>query len=91
MAKLKPAPLTAKTYSLAIQSLCIKDPDLAHILKVLKPPAFWIRKPGFASLIRIILEQQVSLASARASFDRLQAAVSPLTPQRFLELDDAGH
>ena len=90
MAKLKPAPLTAKTYSRAIQSLCDKDPDLAHILKVLNPPAFWIRKPGFASLIRIILEQQVSLASARASFDRLQAAVSPLTPQRFLELDDAG-
>jgi len=90
MAKSKPAPLTAKTFSRAIQYLCDSDPDLAHIMTVLNPPTFWTRKPGFASLIRIILEQQVSLASARASFDRLLAAVSPLTPQRFLEVNDAG-
>ena len=89
MAKLNPAPLTKKTFSQAIQYLCNSDPDLAHILTILNPPTFWTRKPGFASLIRIILEQQVSLASARASFNRLLGAVSPLTPDRFLELDDA--
>lgn len=89
MAKLNPAPLAKKTFSQAIQSLCDSDPDLAHILTILNPPTFWTRKPGFASLIRIILEQQVSLASARASFNRLLGAVSPLTPDRFLELDDA--
>lgn len=87
--RLKPTPLTRKTFSSAIQYLCDQDADLAHILTRLKPPAFWTRKPGFASLIRIILEQQVSLASARASFDRLKATVSPLTPQGFLELSDA--
>ena len=81
--------LTPKTFSVAIQSLCDSDPDLAHILTILRPPTFWTRKPGFASLIRIILEQQVSLASARASFDRLMAAVTLLTPDRFLELDEA--
>jgi DNA-3-methyladenine glycosylase II len=81
--------LTPKTFSVAIQSLCDSDPDLAHILTILRPPTFWTRKPGFASLIRIILEQQVSLASARASFDRLLAAVALLTPDRFLELDEA--
>jgi len=89
MTKLKPAPLTRKTFSRAIQYLGDKDADLAHILTRLKPPTFWTRRPGFASLIRIILEQQVSLASARASFDRLKATVSPLTPQGFLELSDA--
>jgi DNA-3-methyladenine glycosylase II len=89
MAKLKPAPLTPRSFSRAILYLCDKDPDLAHILTTLNPPTFWTRKPGFASLIRIILEQQVSLASARACFDRLLAAVSPLTPERFLELDEA--
>ena len=89
MTRQKPVRLTPKTFSVAIQSLCDSDPDLAHILTILKPPTFWTRKPGFASLIRIILEQQVSLASARASFDRLLAAVSPLTPDRFLELDEA--
>ena len=81
--------LTPKTFSVAIQSLCDSDPDLAHILTILSPPTFWTRKPGFASLIGIILEQQVSLASARASFDRLMAAVTLLTPDRFLELDEA--
>jgi DNA-3-methyladenine glycosylase II len=39
-------------------------------------------------LIHIILEQQVSLASARAAFNRLCACVSPLTPASFLTLDD---
>ncbi|MGB5746448.1 MAG: hypothetical protein WBM69_05670 [Desulfobacterales bacterium] len=89
MTKQNPVRLTQKTFSEAIQNLCDSDPDLAHILTILKLPTFWTRKPGFASLIRIILEQQVSLASARASFDRLRAAVFPLTPDRFLELDEA--
>ena len=89
MAKIKPAPLTKKTFSQAIHYLCDGDPDLAQVLTILNPPPFWTRKPGFASLIRIILEQQVSLASARASFDRLRGAISPLTPDRFLKLDDA--
>ncbi|MEJ2283418.1 MAG: hypothetical protein P8X85_07480 [Desulfobacterales bacterium] len=89
MKRLKPTPLTRKTFSRAIQYLGDKDADLARILTRLKPPTFWTRRPGFASLIRIILEQQVSLASARASFDRLKATVSPLTPQGVLELSDA--
>ena len=89
MAKIKPAPLTPRTFSQAIDTLCDSDPDLARILAILDPPVFWTRKPGFASLIHIILEQQVSLASARAAFARLRRAVSPLTPERFLQLDDA--
>ena len=89
MAKLIPSPLTRKAFSQAIPILCDSDPDLARILSILDPPAFWTRQPGFASLMRIILEQQVSLASARATFERLRAAVSPLTPGRFLKLDDA--
>ncbi len=48
----------------------------------------WTRKAGFPTLIHIILEQQVSLASARAAMNRLLTATSPLTPERFLQLDD---
>jgi len=81
--------LTKKTFARALKHLYRSDPDLAYIAKVLEPPVFWTRKPGFASLIHIILEQQVSLASARAAFERLLAAVAPLTADRFLELDDA--
>lgn len=89
MTILNPAPLTPKTFSQAIAFVCDSDPDLAHILTILEPPPFRTRKPGFASLMHIILEQQVSLASATASFDRLRRAVSPLTPERFLKLGDA--
>ncbi len=72
MTALDPVPLTKKTFARALRHLCNKDPDLAHLPAVLDLPVFWTRKPGFASLIHIILEQQVSLASARASFDRLR-------------------
>lgn len=48
----------------------------------------WSRKPGFSTLVHIILEQQVSLASARAAYDRLLKAVLALTPETFLELND---
>ena len=89
MTILNPAPLTPKTFSQAIAFVCDSDPDLAHILTILEPPPFRTRKPGFASLMHIILEQQVSLASAKASFDRLRRSVSPLTPERFLKLGDA--
>ena len=48
----------------------------------------WAREEGFHTLIHIILEQQVSLASAKAAYDRLIAAAAPLTPERFMQLND---
>jgi DNA-3-methyladenine glycosylase II len=53
------------------------------------PPPLWDRPAGFATLLHIVLEQQVSLASALAAFRRLEAAADPLTPERFLRLSDA--
>jgi DNA-3-methyladenine glycosylase II len=47
----------------------------------------WKREPGFPTLVHIILEQQVSLASAKAAFDRLRQAVPVLNPAEFLRLD----
>jgi DNA-3-methyladenine glycosylase II len=52
------------------------------------PPPFWVRDPGFPSLIQIILEQQVSLRSARAVFDRLAAVVHPITARGMLGTDE---
>ena len=49
----------------------------------------WARESGFSTLLHIILEQQVSLASARAAHTKLLEIASPLTPALFLELDDA--
>jgi DNA-3-methyladenine glycosylase II len=83
-----PPPLTQETLALAVRELAARDPDLAGIVERLGPPPLWDRPAGFGTLVYIVLEQQVSLASAKAAFDRLCAAVDPLTPGGFLELDD---
>jgi DNA-3-methyladenine glycosylase II len=71
-----------------IRELTVRDADLARVIQTYGVPPLWVREPGFPSLVYIILEQQVSLASARAAFQRLRAAASPLTPTRFLKLSD---
>jgi DNA-3-methyladenine glycosylase II len=81
--------LDETTYPLAINALCQADPDLARIHDLYGPPPLWAREPGFATLVKIILEQQVSLSSAQAAYDKLTAMVSPLTPGGLLGLDDA--
>ena len=52
------------------------------------PPPLWARDPSYATLVHLILEQQVSLASAQASFDRLVVALGEVTPAGVLGLDD---
>jgi DNA-3-methyladenine glycosylase II len=82
------APLTQTTLSAAVAELAGRDADFAAIVGRHGPPPLWDRVPGFATLVHIVLEQQVSLASARAAFDRLVAATDPLTPFSFLALSD---
>ena len=81
--------LTDATLPTALADLTARDPCLARIVAEFGPPPLWARAPGFPTLIHIILEQQVSLASAKAAFDRLLVVAAPLMPERFLELDDA--
>ncbi len=71
-----------------MRELSARDPDLAEVVERHGPPPLWARDPGFPTLVLLILEQQVSLASAKAAFDRLVAAVGTLTPTSFLPLDD---
>jgi DNA-3-methyladenine glycosylase II len=80
--------LTKETFAYALMVLGNLDKDLAHILETFGPPPIWERETGFSTLLRIILEQQVSLAAARAVFKRLCDVVQPLTPKNFLVLDD---
>jgi len=75
------------TFAVALQELSANDADLAHLLNTLGEPPRWFRDPGFATLLYIILEQQVSLQSAKALYTRLEATVDPLTPENFLTLD----
>jgi DNA-3-methyladenine glycosylase II len=60
-----------------VAELTDRDPVLAGIVERYGPPPLWSRPRGFPTLVRIILEQQVSLGSAAALFARLQAAVGP--------------
>jgi DNA-3-methyladenine glycosylase II len=80
--------LDSASYRGALDELAGRDHDLGGVLAELGPPPMWDREPGFPTLVHIILEQQVSLASARACFDKLLARVDRLTPAALLELDD---
>jgi DNA-3-methyladenine glycosylase II len=84
-----PIPLNKEALASAVDQLVVIDPDLAGIARKIGLPPLWERPAGFATLIHIILEQQVSLASAKAAFERLLALASPLTPARFLAFDEA--
>lgn len=80
--------LTVARLTSAVHELAERDEDLAGIVTRFGPPPLWDREPGFPTLLHIVLEQQVSLASARAAFDRLRGVADPLTPSRFLALTD---
>ncbi|MFN2493723.1 MAG: DNA-3-methyladenine glycosylase, partial [Pyrinomonadaceae bacterium] len=72
----------------AAKILARRDKDLAFILKRLGPPPLWDRKPGFSTLVHIILEQQVSLASAASIFARLKKNVVPFRPGHMVQLGE---
>ena len=48
----------------------------------------WSRSGTFQTLIHIILEQQVSLASARAALNKLTQKIGTVTPKKLLALSD---
>lgn len=51
-------------------------------------PPGWQRPGGFVSLSRIILEQQVSLTSAEAHFNKLNGYIKNFVPKEILKLTD---
>lgn len=80
--------LSEITLARAAKTLARRDRDLASILERLGPPPLWARKPGFPTLVKIILEQQVSLASAASIFSRLAKNVVPFHPARMIKLGE---
>lgn len=65
-----------------------QDVSLAKVVDKYGYPPLWAREHGFSSLVHIILEQQVSLESAKAAFNRLQAFISEVSPLHFLSIKD---
>ena len=70
-------------------SLAKKDNQLKGIIHRHGYPPMWKRKPNFETLIHIILEQQVSLASAKAALNKLKRKLGAITPKNLLVLTDA--
>jgi DNA-3-methyladenine glycosylase II len=81
--------LTARKLLFASRRLAASDRNLAQTHKMYGPPPLWDRPPGFETLLQIILEQQVSLASAKACYDKLCIRLKKVTPTKLLALDDA--
>lgn len=78
-----------KNLPLFCNELAEKDSDLAFIFQTFGTPPLWKREAGFATLIHIILEQQVSLASALSAFNKLKTKLGDITPENVLALSDA--
>ncbi|MBL0103139.1 MAG: DNA-3-methyladenine glycosylase 2 family protein [Bacteroidetes bacterium] len=66
----------------------LSKPLFKKIHKLYGPPPTWSRPEGFVSLSMFILEQQVSLASAKAHFEKLNSYVKKFSPKEILKLSD---
>ena len=83
--------LTMATLQTAALALAGRDRGLARIVERHGIPPMWGRPPGFATLVWIILEQQVSIASARTLFRRLSIALGgSVTPSAVKDAGIAG-
>ncbi|HBC36211.1 MAG TPA: DNA-3-methyladenine glycosylase 2 family protein [Marinobacter adhaerens] len=70
-----------ETLRMGVDVLAERDSDLYRIRDRLGYPPLWAREPGFASLVHIILEQQVSIKAAATMFERLASHLESVTPE----------
>jgi len=64
------------------------DPAIARIEAVTPEFPWRVRERGFAGLLRLMVEQQVSLASAAAIWARVEAGLGEVSPAAVLALED---
>jgi DNA-3-methyladenine glycosylase II len=76
------------TFHQIADELAREDSDLAMIIKTHGYAPMWTRPNTFETLVHIILEQQVSLASALATLNKLRERLKVITPENFIELTD---
>ena len=72
-----------------VESLAAGHRPFAELFDRNGLPPLWRREASFATLVRFVLEQQVSLASANAAFQRLEDRLSGVTPEGVLGSTDA--
>ncbi|MEI6748379.1 MAG: DNA-3-methyladenine glycosylase 2 family protein [Bacteroidota bacterium] len=71
-----------------IEKLLKADAVFTKIYDQYGPPPDWSRPQGFITLSKIILEQQVSLQSSNAHFNKLNSYMSAFTPEEIVKLSD---
>lgn len=81
--------LTADDIEEGLEALVRADPRLAAVRAFAGEVPLRLTPPGFASLVAIIVGQQVSRASADAIFGRLVMLADPLAPQALLDGGEA--
>ena len=69
------------------RQLAAQDPAVARMEAAVGPVPWRVHRPGFASLLQMVMGQQVSTASADAIWARLQAGLGEVTPAAVLALD----
>jgi DNA-3-methyladenine glycosylase II len=77
-----------KNFHQLCDALSARDSVFGDIIRQHSYPPMWTRPASFATLIHIILEQQVSLASALAAFNKLKQKIGVITPEKLLKLSD---
>ena len=79
---------TKQNFQHICDKLAAADDDLAMIINTHGYAPMWTRPNTFETLVHIILEQQVSLASALAALNKLKERLKEVTPVAFLTLTD---
>lgn len=79
---------TEQNFHSLCNGLAAKDTQLNAILQEFGYPPCWTRPNTFETLVLTILEQQVSLASAYAAFQRLKEKLPQITPNAILKMGD---
>jgi DNA-3-methyladenine glycosylase II len=71
----------------ACDELAACDSDLAALIAAIGYPPIETRATGFPTLLLLILEQQVSIASAQATYRRVEERLGAIEPTALLTLD----
>ncbi|MFT5471213.1 MAG: DNA-3-methyladenine glycosylase II [Verrucomicrobiales bacterium] len=80
---------TNKDIQTAVVSIGRADPDVARSAKLIGYPKARNRKPGFETLMGIVIGQQVSVAAGASIRAKLASTVEPLTPEVFLSTSES--
>ncbi|WP_329805824.1 DNA-3-methyladenine glycosylase family protein [Flavobacterium facile] len=71
-----------------LESLIEIEPKFQQIIDTYGHPTITTRPSGFVALSQLILEQQVSIASAKACYDKIEKYLNGFTPKLLLEVSD---